>query len=246
MADTNRPTLLVFTLGAGREQARRRLLLGDAAGAERQLHERCLESVLEAGRAAGCRLRVCSPGGKPLAADAQADRQAEEGFGRRLLGAVRRAGAESSGPLIVVGTDAPDLDAELLHQTREALDRDPDAVILGPARDGGVYLLAASRSVVAELATVRWRSRHTCESLVAAMQAAGRPVLLLAPLSDLDSRRDLERWLAAAEATRDGWSVVVAALVAALRALAAVSSSVFGRAPEPVWCRVPAGRAPPR
>lgn len=245
MTDINRSTLLVFTLGPGREQARKRWLEGRFAGLEREFHQRCLERVLAAGRAVGCRLRVCSPGGVRLAPDAVSDRQAETGFGRRLLGAMRRAGAESGGTLIVVGTDSPELDAGLLRQTQEALAENPDEVVLGPAADGGVYLLAAARPVTAELATVRWCSRHTRESLIAAFRAVGRPVRLLPPLRDLDSRRDFERWLAVNRSDNGGWSALMAALRAAIRQLNSVQS-IVPLSPEPAWCRVPVGRAPPR
>lgn len=246
MADTNQPTLLVFTLGPGREQARKRWFKGRFESLERELHQRCLERVLEAGRAVGCRLRVSSPGGVPLVPDAVSDRQAEDGFRCRLLGAIRRADDESQGPLIVVGTDSPQLDADILRRTREALAENPDEVVLGPAADGGVYLLAAARSVVAELANVRWRSRHTCRSLIAALRAAGRPVRLLSPLEDLDSRRDLERWLATDRSATAGWNSLLAALRGAMRELAALPSRVEFTVPEPAWCRVPVGRAPPR
>lgn len=246
MAYSDQPTLLVFTLGPGREQARKRWLKGEFASLERELHESCLERVLDAGRAVGCRLRVCSPGGARLAPDAQSDRQAEDGFGRRLLGAIRRAGAESSGPLIVVGTDAPELDAAILSRTREALAEDPDTVVLGPAADGGVYLVASARSIVTELAAVSWRSRRTRESLISALEAAGRPVFLLPLLRDLDSRGDLERWVAAGASTRRGLSALMAALRAAMRELASLAPRVVCSPLEPSWCRVPTGRAPPR
>ena len=244
MTETTGPTLLVFTLGPGREQARRRWLRRGFEGLEREFHQHCLESVLEAGRAAGCRLRVCSPGGDRLAPDAVGDAQAERGFGRRLMGAIRRA--QRDGPLIVVGTDSPEIDAAALSRARAELERNPDQVVLGPATDGGIYLLAAARPIAAELAAVRWCSRHTRRSLVEALRAAGRPVSFLPPLRDLDSRRDLEGWMARTRRLGAGWSGLLSALRVALLDLAAVLPRTWELPSEPAWCRVVAGRAPPR
>jgi hypothetical protein len=205
---------LVFTLGPGREHARRRWLRRGFEALGRELHERCLDEVLAAGRAAGCALRVSTPEGERLAPDAQVDDQPEAGFSNRLLGAVRRAGG-AGGPLIVVGTDTPGLDAGVLAEALEGLRRDPDAVVLGPAADGGVYLVASNRPVTQELARTEWRSRRTLASLVAALRRAGRRVRLLPVRADLDSRGDLERWVFGRAA---GWTVAWSGFVAALRA----------------------------
>ena len=138
---------------------------------------------------------MCTPAGERFVPDARLDGQPESGFKSRLLGAVRRAGAESDGPLIVVGTDTPGLDATVLRDVLATLRRDPDTVVLGPAADGGIYLLAAARPLVGELAETDWRSRRTLSSLRAALRRAGRRVRLLTVRGDLDTRGDLERWI---------------------------------------------------
>lgn len=245
MAEPNRSTLLVFTLGPGRERARKRWLGERFAGVETELHRFCLDRVLEAGRALGLGLRVCTPGGGSLAPDAVSDRQAGGGFGERLLGAMGRAWRAGPGRLIVVGTDSPQLDAALLQRTQRALAEDAERVVVGPAEDGGIYLLASSRPLVGVLTEVRWRSRHTLDSLLAALRAAGRPVHLLPVLRDLDQRRDLERWLARTPESRRGARSLIGRLRRALRLLAAVPPALPRPLVEAAWCRVPAGRAPP-
>jgi hypothetical protein len=69
-------------------------------------------------------------------------------------------------------------------------------VVLGPSPDGGFYLLACRRPVDGLAAGTRWRRRDTLRGLIRSLRAAGRPVALLDPLSDLDRRADLEIWLA--------------------------------------------------
>nr|VFK18031.1 MAG: hypothetical protein BECKLFY1418C_GA0070996_10386 [Candidatus Kentron sp. LFY] len=63
------------------------------------------------------------------------------------LGARMRHGAESAlatAPVILIGTDCPDLTAEELRETSARLENGNDAV-LGPALDGGYYLLGLNR-----------------------------------------------------------------------------------------------------
>ncbi len=248
MSGHDQPTLLIFTLGPGREQARRRWLRGGFEDLGRQVHQCCLDEVLEAGRAADCALRLCTPAGELLARDAVVDPQAEGGFGPRFLTAMERADRESEGPLIVVGTDTPGVDSKLLRRVLDELEADPDGVVLGPAADGGIYLLAAARPVTGDLAGVLWQSSHTLASLLAVLRAAGRPVRLLPRRHDLDSRRDLEIWVARGFAATLGsrWRAILAALRTALVRQAFAFSGVPAPALVPAWRHVSAGRAPPR
>lgn len=246
-----RPTLLVFTLGPRADAERRRLLGGRAESLENELFADCLGRALEAGRACGLSLRVSSP--RPLdearTAGADVAGQRGTGFAARFRHAVEQAFVEGCGPLLVVGSDTPDLAAGHVAAALAALDADPDAVVVGPARDGGFYLLAAARPLDGALSQVPFRAGETRRLLCAALAAAGRPVVLLEPLADLDRRRDLERWLAAArgragQARSGAWKLLLARL---LRWLADLGLA------EPVWIAAPrlaslpvaAGRAPP-
>ena len=57
---------------------------------------------------------------------------------RHVIEDAFRLGAES---VVVVGSDLPDLPAERLHQAFDALGADPTRVVIGPADDGGYYLI---------------------------------------------------------------------------------------------------------
>ncbi len=193
------PTLMVFTLGAAGERRRRPLLPERFAGEERALRRACLDSVLAAGRTAGCRLLVASPQHLDLGDDVEYLDQQGVGFGARLRSAIDQAAGQVDGPLLVVGSDAPNLTSSHLCQALEQLRRDPKGVVLGPAEDGGFYLLAADqlRSELAGLlADVHWCRADTRRSLNAILRRSGHRPVLLASLCDLDHRTDLECWLA--------------------------------------------------
>jgi len=239
------PTLMVFTLGASGERRRRPLLPERFAGEERALRRACLDSVLAAGRAAGCRLLVASPRHLDLGDDVEYLDQQGVGFGARLRSAIDQAARQVAGPLLVVGSDAPNLTSSHLCQALEQLQRDPDGVVLGPAVDGGFYLLAVDRlstQLAALLADVRWCRADTRRSLNASLRRSGHRPVLLSSLRDLDRRRDLERWLARRPArTLRRLAGLLLRLLSSLRCSAVAPPRVV--LPHPAT--VASGRAPP-
>lgn len=195
LREEHQPTLLVFTLGARCESRRRQLLPASQRSLEADFHQTCLDATLAAGRAARCRLEVSSPLELVLPDDVERRPQRGRDFGTRLERATNEAFAQHGGPVLVVGSDVPDLEVSHLEGALRLLGEDSDQVVIGPSPDGGFYLLAASRPLTTALHEVRWRCRETLRSLRHALRREGRPVVLLPPLADLDRRSDLEQWL---------------------------------------------------
>jgi glycosyltransferase A (GT-A) superfamily protein (DUF2064 family) len=163
-----------------------------------------------------------------------------DGFGSRLEKALARS---FSGPLLVVGTDVPGLAARHLARALSLLAEDPDRVVLGPSPDGGFYLLAASRPIAGLAGATRWCRRDTLRGLMRALRAAGRPVVLLEFLADLDRRADLETWAARRDAR---WLRLIRLLRRVLSVLRRPAVPLLVGHPRPALVPVRAGRAPPR
>lgn len=134
-------------------------------------------------------------------------------FADRLVGAHRDA-AELWGPtapVVQVGMDTPQLDADDLHRLAEAVtaaDRLFDAAI-GPADDGGWWALATRRSGYTDgLAGVAMSQPSTGRQTALALTAAGARVCHLHLLRDVDTRADADVVAAAAPHTRfaDAWA----------------------------------------
>lgn len=254
-----RPTLLVFTLGASSERLYRRLLPGRLDDVETAFHRSCLDAALAAGRAAGCRLIVATAAGVDLPVDVRRVAQRGRSFGARFRHAVAEAEATADGPLVVVGTDTPDLSVAHLLETLDRLTAAPSRVVVGPSADGGFYLLGAATSLTGRLDDVRWRWRGTLRSLQGALAHHGLETTALEPLHDLDRPRDLTQWLAGRQGQHrasakhpllSAWSPRLTAWVFALRrALADLTRPpaprILGRARASVPT-VRRGRAPPR
>lgn len=244
-ASAERPTLLVFTLGAEAECARRGLLPASLRETELAIHRHCLERSVRAGLEAGCRVVVSSP--RRIDVGVEADHLPQRGgsFGARLQAAVKEVGRRHRGPLILVGSDAPELSATEISIAVDSLRRRPQTVVLGPARDGGFYLLAGHGPFDEELAAVDWCCSETTATLLAALAASGRPVELLGELGDLDRPADLGHWLVGRRAQADPWRALVDLVRRQLQQLSRPLAPVrLGR--ELRYAAAPArGRAPP-
>ena len=76
--------------------------------------------------------------------------QGEGDLGQRIERAFRDAFAGGDRRVVVIGCDSPELDTQLLNRAFRALDQTD--LVIGPARDGGYYLIGL-RAPVAQL----WR-----------------------------------------------------------------------------------------
>jgi hypothetical protein len=104
-------------------------------------------------------------------------------LGARLARALRAV----KGPVAVIGTDCPQLRARDVAIAFQALGR--ARVAIGPAEDGGFWILAARRAydVLPALAGVRWSSAHALADLAAGVKT---PVERLRTLRDVDEAAD--------------------------------------------------------
>lgn len=112
-------------------------------------------------------------------------------LGRRMHHAVTEILHHRPGPLLVVGTDAPTLTPDLLDQARSALDRSAD-IVLGPALDGGYYLIGIIRPqpVLFGIDPALWGGDQVLAATLTAARREGLTVRLLPRLRDLDTLDD--------------------------------------------------------
>ena len=185
------PRVVLFTRYPEPGKAKTRLI--PAIGAERaaQVHRTLTERTMRAVLQSGLALEVRATGA-PLEAFAdwlEAPSIVDQGagdLGQRLA----RAGPPY--PTLFIGSDAPDLTAELLRNAADALDR-ADAVI-GPAEDGGYWLLGLARMVDRVFDGVEWGTEAVFSQTMGRFAAAGIDPVLLPELADCDRPEDLARW----------------------------------------------------
>jgi len=164
--------------------------------------------------------------------------QVEGDLGHRLDAALSRAIRSGAPAAIVLGSDCP---AARATHVRAALRRlDAQDVVIGPAEDGGYWLLgvsaeAAPRALPALFAGIEWGGPDVLQQTLQRADAASLRVGLVDRLGDVDRPEDLECWRA--ERLREHTppttvSVVIPALDEADRVAAAVGSAIDGGAFE--------------
>ncbi len=119
--------------------------------------------------------------------------QRGEDLGTRLAHAfedVFRLGAES---VVVIGSDLPDLPAGVIEASLARLRLRGDRIVLGPAADGGYYLIGMNRPCPAVFNGIAWSTERVLAQTVDAARAEGLDVALLDEWADIDDERDLER-----------------------------------------------------
>ena len=116
--------------------------------------------------------------------------QGEGDLGARIE-RVLRAALQRAAFAIAIGADAPALPGRLLEAARAAL-ADADAVI-GPADDGGFYLLGLRACPEGLLSDLPWSSSDTYTRTLERLRSRGLRVEVLERWFDVDRVEDLDR-----------------------------------------------------
>ncbi|WP_338241392.1 TIGR04282 family arsenosugar biosynthesis glycosyltransferase [Aurantiacibacter hainanensis] len=184
------PTVALFAKFplAGEAKTRLAPMLGEAGAAE--VHRRMVERTLATVRESGLPFAVHATGA-PLAefadwlgADVPLVEQGDGDLGARL--------ARVEAPAIVLGADIPGLTADHLREAARALRHDP--VVIGPATDGGYYLLGFSAPVPMLWRDMPWGTETVLAETQRRLRAEGIAFSLLGELDDCDRPEDLARW----------------------------------------------------
>ena len=118
--------------------------------------------------------------------------QPEGDLGARMGAAFAAAFAAGAGRVAVIGTDCPGLRADHLRQALAALQTAD--VVLGPATDGGYYLLGLREPRPELLANKTWSTDSVLADTLADARRLGLRVALLPELRDVDTAEDLAAW----------------------------------------------------
>lgn len=112
-------------------------------------------------------------------------------LGRRMARAFRRLPA---GPAVIVGSDIPDLGSEHVRAAFKALGR--AEAVLGPAGDGGYWLIGLARTRPQPRTLfrgVRWSSPYAYEDTLVSLPKGWRSARVM-ELADIDDGGDHRRW----------------------------------------------------
>jgi rSAM/selenodomain-associated transferase 1 len=118
--------------------------------------------------------------------------QPDGDLGVRMRGTMATLFDAGARAVALVGSDLPSITNTVVRRAFDRLVGDPDLLVLGPAVDGGYYLVAATR-LPPVFEHIAWGSVDVLEQTCAAAAEAGLRVHLLDELADVDTVEDLRR-----------------------------------------------------
>lgn len=93
--------------------------------------------------------------------------------------------------LVFLGGDCPYVDQARLDEAFGALD--DHEVVMGPATDGGYYLIGVKQNRTELFEGIDWGSETVCEATLNICERKGLSVALLPEESDVDNFRDWQK-----------------------------------------------------
>ena len=118
--------------------------------------------------------------------------QAAGDLGDKMRSAFEGAFDSGSQRIVIIGIDCPDLNSTILNQAFDALQQQD--LVLGPAEDGGYYLIGLSHRVTQLFQNIDWGTDQVFEQTVKLAQQQQLDVHYLPFLADVDRPEDLSIW----------------------------------------------------
>jgi uncharacterized protein len=114
--------------------------------------------------------------------------QCGENLGERMENAFAEAFAAGFDRVVIVGSDLPGLSADLLREALRMLEQGP---VIGPARDGGYWLLGLREPTPSLFRDVAWSTPGVLAATLERFARLGGRPAFLPELVDVDEAADL-------------------------------------------------------
>ncbi|OPX90193.1 MAG: 2-phospho-L-lactate guanylyltransferase [Pelotomaculum sp. PtaB.Bin104] len=110
-------------------------------------------------------------------------------LGRRMMTVARQLHRRGYKPVILIGTDTPELPPEFILEAAQLLQR--HHLVLGPSFDGGYYLIGLSAPEDRVFQGISWGTGSVLEQTLSICHQNKLTYYLLEPLRDIDRPDDL-------------------------------------------------------
>ena len=194
--------LIIFTRYPEPGKTKTRLIpaLGTvgAANLQREMTEYTLSQVKQLQSICATSFEVRFAGGDLqlmqnwLGSDLLYQPQGEGDLGSRMARSLLSAFQSGAEKAMIIGTDCPGVNAQILANAEEQLHQCD--LVLGPAIDGGYYLIGLQRPVPELFTNIDWGTAQVLQQTVNIAQTLNLSVIYLSPLADIDRPEDLPIW----------------------------------------------------
>lgn len=191
--------LIIFTRYPEPGETKTRLIpaLGPEGAAilQRQMTEYTLAQARALQSLCPLFVEVCFAGGDRhlmkswLGTDLSYEYQSQGNLGARITKAFEAAFKVNMDRVVTIGTDCPGLDVQLLAKAFQALHQHD--LVLGPAIDGGYYLIGLRRLIPELFEEIDWGTSGVFQQTVDVAESLDLSIACLIPLADVDRPEDL-------------------------------------------------------
>ncbi|NWF57999.1 MAG: TIGR04282 family arsenosugar biosynthesis glycosyltransferase [Fischerella sp.] len=194
--------LIIFTRypEPGKTKTRLIAVLGTESAAElqRQMTEHTLFQVQQLQKTTAVSVEVRFAGGNIelmqnwLGTDLVYQSQGEGDLGKRMERSLLNAFVAGAQYVVIIGTDCPGVNAQILAKAFVELQKCD--LVLGPAIDGGYYLIGLRRLVPELFININWGTAQVLQQTVDIAHQLNLSIVYLPTLADVDRPEDLLIW----------------------------------------------------
>lgn len=169
-----------------------------AANLQREMTEHTIFQVQELQKAIAISVEVRFAGGDSqlmqdwLGLNLVYQSQGEGDLGSRMARSLFEAFQSGAENVLIIGTDCPGVNAQILTTAFEKLHTFD--LVLGPAIDGGYYLIGLRQPIPELFVNIEWGTAQVFQTTVDIAQKLNLSHVNLLPLADVDRPEDLPIW----------------------------------------------------
>jgi uncharacterized protein len=119
--------------------------------------------------------------------------QGSGNLGERLASATQDHFHNGASSVVIIGSDCPEITAEDIRAAHHTLATSD--VVLGPASDGGYWLIGLRRPTVGVFDNIAWSTETVLQQTLERAASLGLSVTTLRQLDDIDTHEDWLRWV---------------------------------------------------
>jgi rSAM/selenodomain-associated transferase 1 len=114
-------------------------------------------------------------------------------IGIRMLNAFNFVFDERIKKAVLIGTDIPDISSEIISNALTSLDT--NEVVVGPAKDGGYYLIGMKKTIGFLFEKIEWGTGKVFEDTLYGINKNNIKSEIICELYDIDTEQDLKEWM---------------------------------------------------
>lgn len=118
--------------------------------------------------------------------------QSKGDLGQRMMSALQQSFADQMTKVVMIGIDCPDVNQRLINEAFDQLNHHD--LVLGPAADGGYYLVGLSHFIPDLFTDIQWGTSQVFSKTKEIAKNLQLSTYYLSVLHDVDCPKDLHFW----------------------------------------------------